>query len=171
MTHNTTAELVRPYKIIILVFASLMMTGCREDIICEDVASVFLGAGFYSIEQTGQQSQAVIDSLTIYGAGKWPEKIIDNAITVSRIEIPLNPGQDTTMIIVTFPGELKDSLLVVYNRNLSLVNVECGFSMFFDLISISHTSLFIDSILVANNQITNLRDEHIKIFVPAASDP
>ena len=171
MTYNTTAGLTGPSKIIIFVFVSLIMTGCREDIICEDVASVFLGAGFYSMDQNGQQSQVAIDSLTIYGAGKWPEKITDNAIAVSRIELPLNPGQDTTMIIVAFPGEIKDSLLVVYNRNLNLVNVECGFSMFFDMISISHTSLFIDSILVVNDQITNLRDEHIKIFVPAAPDP
>ncbi len=170
MTYHTTPRSVSPYQIILLAVVSLVMIRCAQDIICEDVASVFLGAGFYTIDQNGQQGQAVIDSLTIYGAGKWPEKIVDNATAVSRIELPMNPVQDTTTIIVAFPGEMKDSLIVIYNRNLNMVNVECGFSMFFDMVSISHTSFIIDSIVVVNNQITNQRNEHIKIFVPAAAD-
>ncbi len=170
MTYHITNRSVRLYKITILALVNLIMVRCATDIICEDVSSVFLGAGFYSIDQNGQESQTVIDSLTIYGAGKWPEKIVDNATDVLRIEMPLNPVQDSTTIVVTFPGEVSDSLLFTYNRNLNMVNVECGFSMFFDVVSISHTNFIIDSIVVVNNQITNIRDEHIKIFVPAAAD-
>lgn len=149
----------------------LLLAGCQQDVVCEDVTSVLFRAGFYSIDDNGQESVISIDSLTVYGVGKPDNLIYNNQQNVSRIELPVHPAMDSTGYVLTFPDGLSDTLWIAYQRNLNLISVECGFSMFFDIERFTCTEMVIDSCELIFNQISNTSDEHLKVYHSAFVAP
>lgn len=150
---------------------SILTAGCQEDTVCEDVTSVLLSVGFYSVQENGQEVLTAIDSISIFGIGKPSQLIYDNQASVSRVELPVNPATDSTTYVMQFPGNQSDTIRIFYQRHLNLISVDCGFSMFFEIDSVAYTRSFIQTHTLNNKQITNTRDEHLKIFVMLDDTP
>ena len=156
--------------LLLIITLCLQATGCQNDVVCEDLTSANLRAGFYRISASGQESVVTIDSISIYGAGRPDTLIYNNQKSAARIELPLDPSRDETTFILVFPGSYTDTITTIYSRELTLLDIECGFAMFYDLKKVLHTSDLIDSCMVMISTVSGSRDEHIKIYISTPSD-
>lgn len=144
----------------------LILTACQDDDVCGEHTSNPLRIGFFHLEDN---QPAVVDSLTVYGTGGTGEYIYDNRRNVSRIELPLDPGNDACGFVLHFPG-YSDTLYLSYEREVVFISVECGFTMYFEIGEAWSTSSFIRLVETHETLISDSRDEHLKIFIPAVSD-
>lgn len=157
-------------RVLIMTVLPLIIVSCLNQEVCEDVATVPVRMGFYALPPDADEpQQIVIDSLSVFGLG-MDSLIYNNVFGVSQIELPLNSGSDSTAFIFRFPGEdfgpfsPLDTIWFYYERRPNLISMECGFVTFYNLISMKHSDLFLDSLVVIQNNITNSFEEHVKIF-------
>lgn len=162
-----TALLRRMVGLLLLLFFAM---GCVEDEVCEEVTANPLRMGFYLLQDGQEESQAVIDSLSLYGVGRQDSMIYDNRRGVSRVEVPLDPTADACAFVLVFPGGVADTLFVQYARELHMVSVECGFVMHYMLQELSFGQSVIQQVVVHEDQVIQNPDEHLKIYIPPA-DP
>ncbi len=160
---------MRSYKWFLPLFFLVCFSACVDDEICEEATANPLRIGFYAPGEL-EPVQRPIDSLTVFGVGRPDSMIYDNAYSVFLAELPLNPNRDTTAFVLEFPLQT-DTLMVVYQRELNLISVECGFAMFFELEGIQNTENFITSTTISISEVINTFDEHIQILVPAPPPP
>jgi hypothetical protein len=161
-------RLLLPAILPVIMLAGLL-AACQQDEVCEELTANPLRIGFYLPSENGQAQTAIIDSLTVFGLDRPGEPIYDNRALVSRIELPLDPLADTCGFVLIFP-EQTDTLILTYQRELSLLSVECGFAMFFELEQVWSTGNVIMVIEKNNHTVSNSQDEHLKVFVSAPAD-
>lgn len=143
-----------------------LCASCGETTVCEDATATTLRIGFYSSSGNSQATASAVDSITVYAIGRDNDRIYDNQKDVMRIELPLNPGADSTGYVFKFPGAT-DTIWTVYERNLHLISVDCGFTMFYDIQDFRPTSHFIYTHEISRNLVSNTLDENIKLFYSA----
>ncbi len=150
------------------VFLMLLLFSCGDDQVCEDVTANDLRIGFY---ETGEGGQAwtVIDSLREGSPDRPDEDIFEKIYSVSSLELPLNPSEDTSRFLLDFFTHT-DTMTVSYRREKQLISVECGFTMFFEITGVSHTSNRITSISIPVDYVTNNLDEHFKVYITVTGD-
>lgn len=146
-----------------------LLAACQQDEVCGELTANPLRIGFYLPSENGQAQTAIVDSLTVFGLDRPGELIYDNRALVSRIELPLDPLGDTCGFVLIFP-EKTDTLILTYQRELSLISVECGFAMFFELEQVWSTGNVIMVIEKSNHMVSNSLDEHLKVFISAPAD-
>ncbi len=80
-------------------------------------------------------------------------------IQISTITLPLNPSADVTRFVFIH-DQGTDSLEVSYQRQVELVNPDCGTQVFYGSLSVDLTTFSEVNVLDANLQITdvNTRD-------------
>ena len=156
------------YVLTSLLWALLLLPGCQEEVVCEDATATKLRIGFYNKPATGSSTPATIDSLTVYILSSQQDTVYDNRKNVSRIELSLNPNEDISSFVFTFP-EATDTFHVHYDRKLHLISVDCGFTMFYSLEELQTTNHRIIQHEITNNLVSNTIDEHIKIYFPAVA--
>ncbi len=145
---------------IISVF--LAFVACESSDICRESTDTPLRIGFYSSDDGAEM--VIIDSITVFGIGREDTLIYNNARNVSRVEVPLNVSKDTTSIGFLL-RETIDTLTVIYNREINLISIGCGFVSFFDIEDISYTTNEFNSIYIENNSVRNDINEHFKIYI------
>lgn len=149
------------YRISLLPILMLIIS-CESSEICRDNTDTPLRLGFYDAED-GSIS-VYIDSITVFGIGREDSLIYDNAKSVTRIEVPLNPNKDTTEFVFVFP-EYIDTLAVIHSSQSNLISVGCGFSSFFSIKDINYTNNEIVAIYKEFLEITNELNEHFKVYI------
>ncbi len=154
-------------KNVMVLFAVLLVAGCMQDELCEDITDNPLRIGFYTFED-GENTPISVDSLTVFGL-EYEDFLYDNQYNVGRIEVPLNMSVDNCAFVMVFP-ESTDTLKVFYERNLSLVSVECGFVTFYDIFEVQTTNNSIQSYSIEENNVTNTNEEHLHIILYPAAD-
>lgn len=143
-----------------------VFVACQTETVCEDATASMLRMRFYTQNEAGESTPISIDSLTIYGIEKSQEKIYNNRKSVAMAELPLNPGANQSGFVLVFPGEVHDTLLINYDRELNLISVECGFSMFYEIRELTNSFHALSAAEIINTLISNTFDEHLQIFLP-----
>jgi hypothetical protein len=169
---RTLAANSRPCRLRIflpVILLAGLLTACQQDEVCGELTSNPLRIGFYLPSENGQAQTAILDSLTVVGLDRPGEFIYDNRAMVSRIELPLDPRGDTSGFVLKFP-EQNDTLVLHYRRELSLISVECGFAMLFELDEVWSSGNVILVIEKNNPLVSNSPDEHLKVFISAPAD-
>jgi len=138
----------------------LLFTGCQEEL-CEELTENPLRVGFY-IEENGENIPVEIDSMSVVGIGK--EELLYDDTNVGMLELPLDVSRDSCGFKFYFPQKT-DTLKVYYERNLSLVSIECGFVTFFEILDLEMTNNVIKSYSIEEPNITNVNEEHIFLTV------
>ncbi len=146
------------------MLAALLLSGCQEDEVCEEITANPLRIAFYLAGQD-EEIRAPVDSLTVYAIGRPEDRIYDRESAVSLIEVPLNPGENTSGFVLAFE-HTNDTIMLDYRRDVHLISVECGFTMFFDITEVSYSTNKLTSLVIANERVTNIFDEHIQVFIP-----
>lgn len=141
---------------------------------CYDNHSAMPLAEFYSTETFGKVS---VNRLEIYGMGAPEDSILYYDQTLSQAYLPFRVWSDTTTYIFAYLAYLTngedveedesvaphDTLTFIYRRQPWFVSPGCGAMYYFDMDTVKHTSVLIDSIYV-DPVITNVNASNIKIF-------
>ena len=144
----------------ILLFGLILgSAGCNINRPCEEPTEFPLVTGYY--DSTG--ADTTLSDLTIYGMGMEDSLLYDRD-TLQSVSLPLNPFTDTTRFIMIF-GPYTDTLNFFYQRNLRMISPECGFAIFFEIKSFSHTYHAIDSLSLLDQNLDAQTQEHLQIFV------
>lgn len=146
------------------LLATLLITACTDDEVCEEVTANDLRIGFY-ISGQETETRAAFDSLTVMAIENPDSLIYNKQNNVSVIELPLNPHSNQCSFVIDFYFN-SDTIHITYTREEHLISVECGFTMFFNINEIQHTTNLIESIYQYNNYVTNSFDEHLKVYFP-----
>ncbi len=154
-------------KKVMAIFAVLLVASCIQDELCEDITDNPLRIGFYTFED-GQNTPISVDSITVFGL-EHEDFLYNNQYNVGRIEVPLNMSVDSCVFVLVFP-ESTDTLKLLYERNLSLVSVECGFVTFYDIFDVQTTNNSIQSYSIEENNVTNTNEEHLHIILYPVAD-
>ncbi len=141
------------------------MASCDDDEVCEDATANNLRVGFYPPGQEEEQFWTTVDSMMVYTLEKPDKPVHDTIYNVSSLELPLNIHADSCSFVLDF-FEDRDTIWLQYERETHLISVECGFTVFFELHQVDHTSHYIEGLFLDVPEVTNSLDEHIKIFVP-----
>lgn len=149
-----------------LLVSLLTFSACQNDELCEEATSNPLRMGFYLPAVTdGNPTAHTLDSLTVYGVGRPDSLLYDNTKNARSIEVPLNPAAETTGFVLTFPGNITDTLWVSYDHALNFVSAECGFTMFYEILEVTHTNYRISFVQRPQNLVNHSLEEHIKILL------
>ena len=163
--HKAKNHLLLSIKAVLLcVF--MFTTGCMQEELCEDVTANPLRVGFYRSDN-GDKVPVSLDSLSVIGLGH-DSFLYEKIYNVGMIELPLNVLTDSCGFVLSF-HENTDSLKVYYERNLSLVSLECGFVTFFIIKDIKVTNNAIQTFVIESYNVTNINEQHLQIFI--YSDP
>ncbi len=141
----------------------ILIQSCGDDQVCEDITANDLRIGFYTAGEGGVD-WTVVDSLKAGTPDRPGQFIYDRIYSVSSLELPLNPSGDISRFVLDF-FTTADTLTVSYTREKHLLSVECGFTMFFEINEVSHTTNLIHSISVPVEYVTNNLDEHFKVYI------
>ncbi|WP_025006664.1 DUF6452 family protein [Marinilabilia salmonicolor] len=68
---------------------------------------------------------------------------------LSELFMPLNFDNDTSVFVLGVSETLKDTLSVVYSKELDFISRDCGYIFTFELDTILHSRSFIDSVSIA----------------------
>ncbi|MEE4176250.1 MAG: DUF6452 family protein [Bacteroides sp.] len=157
--------------VVACLLSMLFLGSCQSDELCEEATSNPLRLGFYlPTVIDGAPTAYTVDSLTVYGAGRADSLIYDNTKSVRSIEVPLNPASTNTGFVFIFPENITDTLWVEYTHSLNFVSAECGFTMFYDILEVSHTNYRISTVQLSQNLLNHSLEEHIKILLYPDAD-
>lgn len=134
-------------------------TACNINRPCDEPTQFPILSGFY--DSIG--ADTTLAGLTIFGIGR-EDSLLADMDTLHSVSLPLNPFTDTSRFVMTF-GPVADTLSFMYQRNLRMVNPECGFAMYFQIETINHTHNFIDSLILLDQYLDANAQEHLQIFV------
>ena len=150
----------------LLLICSLALKSCSNDGCTENQSSIPL-AGFYSTE-TGES--IAMSMLEVYGIDASDKNsLTDKNNPIKQVYLPLRATQNNTAFLIHYGEygdavEYNDTIWIDYNTTPYFASEECGATFRYEITSIRHTDLFIDSIEVVDPVITNVDVERIKIF-------
>ena len=127
--------------------------GCYEDIESDLVIS---------LNESDEETQSIIDSLTVYGLGMESDSLYKNAST-ENLFLPLFAGSDySTFVVVN--GQTKDTISINYNSTYNFVSKGCGYNFLYTIESVTFTKNRIDTILIINNNVSPDDEENLRTF-------
>lgn len=151
----------------ILLAGGCSGTECYENHSALPLATFYDGVTLQPISLTG---------LEIYGIDAPGDSVLYPPRTLSEAYLPFRFWQDTTSYVFAYTGLLPDSVgasfpelvprdtvTFVYTPREWFVSPACGAMYFFDMDTVVHSSLLIDSVAF-NGVITNENVSNIKIF-------
>ena len=153
----------KPFLLILLLAA---LFSCNTQDICDEENQSLLVARFRTTE-TGEIRDTLVTGVSIYGIREdQPDSLLYDSLTVSRIELPLDPNHDLSRFVV-ITGDKTDTLNLEHTSEAYLISYTCGFAARFTLVDFNGSgSLFTDMELVsasidAENEIY---EEHLWIY-------
>ena len=143
-----------------------MLTSCSNDGCYENQSSIPL-AGFYD----SQSKQAIaLNSLEVYGIGAIGDSLLTrNGENSKQTYLPFRSIQDNTAFCFHYTefGEntaYNDTIWFEYESSPYFASEECGAMYRYKITSVQHTNTIIDSVVIADPEITNVDVERIKIY-------
>ena len=145
----------------ISVIAALMMavlTSCSSET-CEEPYDALINM---TLKSDSDPDAEAIDSITVFGEG-MEEFLLYDTLSLSGIELPLFPGAESVSFIVRH-GLFTDTVNITYSSELQFISKSCGYSFFYRINEVSHTTNSISRILIINDYITPGYEENLRAF-------
>lgn len=152
--------------------AAGLLTACSGSECYENHSALPL-ASFYDAASMRPVS---INRVEIYGIGAPGDSVLYPPQTLGEAYLPFRLWQDTTQYVFAYVGMIPDSVAqaypeliprdtvtFVYRPKEWFVSPACGAMYFYDMDTVTHSSLLIDSIAY-NEVITNENVTNIKMF-------
>lgn len=139
-------------------------TSCSSNGCSENQSSIPL-AGFYSIE-TGEK--IAMNAIEISGVGA--ESLLTSGNEpVQQTYLPLRSSQTSAAFCFHYndfgdDAAYNDTVWIEYTSTPYFASEECGAMFQYEIKSISHTNIIIDSVAVIDPIVNNIDVERIKIF-------
>lgn len=153
-------------KLLSYIFLFILITSiysCSDDT-CDEETESLLNLVF-TVNDTSLTAINFVDSLSVYSP-EWADSILfSEEGSDTTLSFVLSPNSDTSEIIITSKkAPLKDTLIIVAQRELIFLSKECGFITEFLIDTVVHSYNYIDSIDIKNYEISNNKDGQIEIY-------
>lgn len=154
---------------ITVAFVGLLFS-CNTDKMCNEDRATFLKIGLYSRAEVGNKV-VVKDSVFAgyaFNAISGIETLWVDSSKVKAIRLPLSQIADSSVIAIKLGYKSSnpfDYYTIKYRRSQVFINYECGFRTDFFIDTLISTNILIDSIFINNRVVTDVDEEHIKIFI------
>lgn len=150
----------------VLIFCSLWLTGCGDGS-CNDNASAVPLARFYYSQGT---TQVTVSDLTVSAIGAPGDTVLVDDDDVTDLHLPLRVGATSVQWCLSFAvndtTSVTDTVTIAYRPKEYFASVECGAMYHFDITGVTHTDKVIDSVVVAQPQVTNVDQVNLRIYLP-----
>ena len=147
--------------IFILSLSGLFLSCTKEEYCLSDVVA-YLDIGFYTWED-GVRVKKTIETFTACGISS-DSLIYDARTNIQSVELPLSNLSDTSRFMFVFQVDMpsipsidryrkykiKDTLIVVYSRQIFFISPVCGFGYNYELLDAFATQNYIDSVIITN---------------------
>ena len=152
--------------LILLTSMGSIFHGCGVEADCEQGMVNRVRMVFWKRHDvTGQLQQVQVDSITVYGINAQENPIYDNRRRLRSIELPLQPLADSTGFVLQFPGSQLDTIWIKHWYQFHLLSPECGFTVFFNITGLNHTTRTISHFSIIQPFVSNTLEEHISLVI------
>lgn len=145
--------------LILLATAGICLNSCSAGS-CFDQTEARVKGTFYSTE-TGLTLAP--DSVSLYGVNMDTVTFYDKSIKLKTAEFPLYAAEQDKKMVIRING-INDTMDFRYSSYPHLLSKECGYTFFFTLDTVIHSTNIIDSISIKKNTITTFNEENMRIF-------
>jgi hypothetical protein len=140
----------------------ILASGCQGEEACLSNQHA-VQAGLYSAWSEGDKD-STLQAVSLVGIDR-----IDSIYRTQRLSVffmPLNFESDTSTFVVAVSATLKDTLSVVYRKELDFISRDCGYIFTFDIDTILYSNAFIDSVAIAYPTVKyGESTENIKLYI------
>jgi len=156
------------FFVLLILLASMgsIFPGCGAEADCEQGMVNRVRLVFWKRHAvTGQLHQVQVDSITVYGINALGNPLYDNRRRLRSIELPLEPLADSTGFVLQFPGTQSDTIWIKHWYQFHLLSPECGFTVFFNITGVNHTTRTISHFFIIQPFVSNTLEEHISLVI------
>jgi|GEM_PF-886987 hypothetical protein len=126
---------------IVMVFVS----GCQGEEACLSNQHA-LQAGLYSA-WSKEDKDSTLQNVSLVGIDRIDSIYSDQSL--SEFFMPLDFESDTSTFVVGVSETMKDTLSVVYRKELDFISRDCGYIFTFEIDTILYSNAFVDSVAIA----------------------
>jgi hypothetical protein len=168
--------LLRISRIFTCVVLVVLLFSCNTDKICNEDRTTFLKIGLYShrvVNDTVILKDTTFTGLAFQAINGAEVTWLDTVSKIHMLKLPLSQLADSSIIAIKLgykTGEFSN-YIIKYSRSRVFVNYECGFRTDFTIDTLISDNPYIDSLYIKSSVVTNVDEEHIKIYIhPATSN-
>ncbi len=148
--------------VIIGLIVMVSASGCQGEEACLSNQHA-VQAGLYSAWSV-EDKDSTLQNVSLVGIDRIDS--IYRTQTLSELFMPLNFESDTSTFVVAVSATLKDTLSVVYRKELDFISRDCGYIFAFDIDTILYSNAFIDSVAIAYPTVKyGESTENIKLYI------
>ena len=155
-------------RLITIFLLAAFLLSCNSSEECREETDVKMTVDFMTRAldtKSGIYKNAVliIDSLTVKGLDS-DSLIYNNSKKVKSIALPLRIGNTETAFEFRI-NNITDTLYFQHSNNDQyFISLECGCVVTHEILGVSTTAHFSDSIIINNKDVNNIETTHIQIF-------
>jgi Family of unknown function (DUF6452) len=163
-------------RFFICVLLVVSMFSCNTDKLCNEDRTTFLKIGLYSrrmVKDTLTLKDTTFAGFAFHTVNGSEVTWTDTLSKVHTLKLPLSQLADSSIIALKLGYKTGsfNNYIIKYTRSQVFINYECGFRTDFTIDTLITNNLDVDSIYINSRVVTNVDDEHIKIYMhPAVSD-
>jgi hypothetical protein len=155
-------------RLITILLLAFFLLSCNTSDDCREETDVkmiveFMTRTYDNNSKTYKNVDLPIDNLTVRGL-ESDSLIYNNSKNLKSIELPLRISNTQTAFEFRFNG-ITDTLYFHHSNNDQyFISLECGCVVAHEILKISTTGYFSDSIIINNKDVNNIETTHIQIF-------
>lgn len=142
----------------LLIMVLLYLQGCTSGS-CDEPTEALLNI---SLQYTDSENKAMVDSITVFGAGTVDQLLYDT-VSTSTLSLPMNPAEASLQFVIR-KGQYDDTITIDYDTELIFISKSCGYSFFYKIKEISYSTNRIDNTLIINRYVTPGNEENLRTF-------
>ena len=155
-------------RFISFFFLAIMLIACNTSDDCREETDVklivdFMTRSYDSNTSTYKNTTLAIDSLWVKGLS-IDSLIYNNKKSIRSVALPLRINSQQTAFVFRF-NNITDTIFIQHNNNDQYyISLECGCIATHEILEVSTTAHFSDSIIINNKDVKNIETTHIQIF-------
>ena len=144
----------------------LLFTGCEESYDCSIENVAYNKMGFYCVSDDNVESKYKYpEALTVSLMVNGNDSIVVNHITdTDNLRLPMSYTSNCDTVVFHYEGDYTDTIYVELENIPFYISMECGTVMYHKVIGLKCTNSFIDSAVIANENVKFDYNENIKVY-------
>ncbi len=155
------------YWQLIIIAILIISSSCTENDLCLSGQSN-IQAGLYS-GSSGVAKDTSLNGFYLWGLNAPNDSILIDSVKTKSMHMPVDINIDSSKFVIrekAIASDLNDTLIFYYQRQLSYVSGECGFTYNLNLDSVKYTNNFVDSVVIDYASVLyNENLENVKIYI------
>ena len=148
-------------QVTVFLFLIVLINSCQTNNQCDTTTESLVKLNFY-IKTESLDSAVIVKPVSVYGLGISDSLLYTND-SLSSVLLPLSPNIESLVYVFEF-GTNTENIEFTYKTSTYFESMDCGFIANYEIESLSYNKNIIDTIIIANGNVTVDNEEHIKLF-------